>query len=441
MTSTLVEVLPSVRMSAPLPPLWRHRSFVLWTTSAVVDSLGTAASAVALPLLVFQHTGSALQTGLVAALRVVPYLVFGLVAGPVADRTNRRAMLVWASIGQGVAMGAIPLVTTLGSSGIWHVYVATLASSVCFVFGDAASFGALPAMIGDDRLAAGNGIMAATTSAAMIAGPSIAGLLLGFVNVSTIVYLDAASNFAAAALVAGVDRRYSARPLQAAGASDGIRRRASISLAYVRRHRALTWLLLVGFANSFAAGIVLGQLVVFAVRALDVPESDARVGVLFAMGAVGALLAGLAFSRLFAPARLRAVVAGALGVGGLGTIALAVSPSIGLAIPLYLLVAICGQTVILTGVTFRQMATPDSLRASVNVIGRMVAWGGQPVGALIGGVVTTIADVRAALIVGATALLAGAATAGSRLTTTNTSLQEIRSTWEQAAAPTRAPAR
>jgi hypothetical protein len=72
--------------SAPDGSLRHEPAFVRWATAEGISMLGTAVSAVVLPLVVYEATGSAAQTSALFALRVVPYLCFGLVAGPVADR-------------------------------------------------------------------------------------------------------------------------------------------------------------------------------------------------------------------------------------------------------------------------------------------------------------------------------------------------------------------
>ncbi len=75
--------------------------FVRWAAAEGVSMVGTSISTVVLPLVVYEETGSAAQTGLLYALRVVPYLVFGLIAGPVADRGNRRLLIIGGNVAEG----------------------------------------------------------------------------------------------------------------------------------------------------------------------------------------------------------------------------------------------------------------------------------------------------------------------------------------------------
>ena len=79
-------------MAAPPHSLRSEPGFVRWASAEGVSMVGSAVTGVVLPLVVYQITGSAAQTGALFAIRVVPYLLFGLVAGPLADRGNRCAV-------------------------------------------------------------------------------------------------------------------------------------------------------------------------------------------------------------------------------------------------------------------------------------------------------------------------------------------------------------
>jgi hypothetical protein len=71
---------------------------------------------------------------------------------------------------------------------------------------------------------------------------------------------------------------------------------------------------------------------------------------------------------------------------------------------LYACLSAASQAIILSGIIYRQQATPDHLQARVNVVGRMIAWGGQPVGAAVAGAVASVVSVRAGLLVGGAGL-------------------------------------
>lgn len=180
----------------------RHEpAFIRWAVAEGVSWVGSAITTVVLPVLVFEATGSAAHTGIVFALRVVPYFVFGLVAGPLADRGNRRLLIVGGNMIEGLLVATIPVANALGVLSIAQVYVVGLLSATAFVFSDAAVFGAVPALVGPQRVPAANGLLASISATTEILGPLVAGALVAFVGPATAVAVDAASFFVAAANV------------------------------------------------------------------------------------------------------------------------------------------------------------------------------------------------------------------------------------------------
>ena len=167
----------------------------------------------------------------------------------------------------------------------------------------------------------------------------------------------------------------------------------------------------VGFGNSFSFGAVLGLLVPYAVTELGLADRDARIGLLYGATGVGALVAGVVFGRLFRAERIRWLTPGSMLLSSTVAAALAV---VSLWVPAAVLLVVFSwsiSTTINAGITYRQLAAPDDLRSSVNVLGRMVSWGGQPFGAAIGAVVAGAAGVPvayagAAVVMGLSGLLA-----------------------------------
>jgi len=353
-------------------------------------------STVVIPILVFQRTGSAAQTGLVTALRVVPYLLVGLVAGPLADRVDRRRLIVWGNVAQGACMAVIPVVDAVVTVPLPVIYVATFASATAFVFSDAAVFGALPALIGAARLPTANGYLTSIQSMALMLGPAIGGLLATLIGPADAIWVDVAS-FLVAALVLGRIRA----PFDEGRAPGRLQERfgeqVRRGLRFIRRERTILVLILVGFGNSFAFGVMLGLVVPYAVDRLGLPDNSVRLSLLFTADALGALLSGLCFARLYAARRIPWLTPACLTASALLLAALTLTRAYPAALVLTVLFAFTVGTTISVGITYRQMASPDDLRSSVNVVGRMVSWGGQPFGAAIGGIVAEIAGIPDAL--------------------------------------------
>lgn len=375
-------------------------AFVRWSTAEGVSMLGTSVTTVVLPIVVYQATGSSAQTGLLFALRVVPYLLFGLIAGPIADRGNRRRLIIGGNLIEGCLVATIPIAQLFGVLSVAQIYVVALLSATAFVFSDAAVFGAVPALVGPERLPAANGLLSTMASGTEIAGPVMAGVLVASIGVTSTLWIDAASFLIAAGVQSRIRSSFrtdtpdpTVRPKLIAHSRSAIR--------FIRSDRTVTTLLLAGFGNSLAFGTVLGLLVPYAVEQLGISSDDKRIGVLFGALGVGSLIAGLSFSRVFAIGRIPKLTPGSLLAAGLIVAAMSVNSSWLIAIALVGSFSLSVTITIMVGITYRQMAAPDSIRSSVNVIGRMVAWGGQPFGAALGAVLAAGFDVQFAYTVAA----------------------------------------
>ena len=95
--------------------------FTRWYASRSIGVAGTAASAVALPLLVYRTSASPALTAAVVGLEALPYLLFGLFAGAAADRFDRRRMMVAADIACALMLATVPIADLAGALNPWHV--------------------------------------------------------------------------------------------------------------------------------------------------------------------------------------------------------------------------------------------------------------------------------------------------------------------------------
>lgn len=396
--------------SSATPRLRDEPAFVRWATAEGVSMVGSSVTTVVLPIVVFDATGSAAQTGLLYALRVVPYLVFGLLAGPIADRGDRRRLIIGGNVLEGCLVATIPAAHLLGVLTIAQIYVVALASATVFVFSDAAVFGAVPALVGPGRLPAANGFLGSLASTTEIAGPVVAGVLIATIGARNALWLDAASFVIAAAVQSRIRadfRAGSGPPAERTGLLDHSR----TAIRFIRGERTVATLLLAGFGNSLAFGAVIGLLVPYAVDRLGLSSDDTRIGVLYAAIGVGSLVAGLVFARVFHVDRIKVISPTSLLGAGLLAAGLAATSSWIAAAAMLGAFSLAITTTITVGITYRQLAAPDAIRSSVNVLGRMIAWGGQPFGAALGAAVASAADVAVAYVVAAAVMISTGTTA------------------------------
>ena len=369
--------------------------FTRWYASRSISVAGTAASAVALPLLVYRTSASPTLTAAVVGLEALPYLLFGLFAGAAADRLDRRRMMVSADLACALMLASVPVADLLGVLTVWHVLAVAVGVGCGFCWFDSAAWGAFFRIVGKPGLTRANSIVWTTEVILGIAAPAAAGLLAAAAGPPTVLAVDASTYLVSAALLVGLRTDLTT-------AAPGTRRRLRAEIAEGWR---LLWgmpvvrtLVLAGFGLNLAVGGVLGLLVVHADRALGIDPADRRIGLLYAAGAVGSLIAALALPR--AASRFGQ---GIVSIASFAIFVLAVAWLAGTATFIGALLAwtvwsAARLAVNANGITVRQLLTPDEFQGRVNTTGRMVAWGGTPFGALLGGIAADAYGIRAAYL-------------------------------------------
>lgn len=364
--------------------------------------VGTSLSLVVLPVLVYDLSGSAGLTGLVFASRLVPYLLFGLVAGPVADRANRRHLIIGGNVIEGALAATIPAAALFDALTVLQVMAVAFLSATAFVFSDAAVFGAVPSLVHPSRLAAANGLLATLGSGADIAGPILAGALIATIGAANAISVNAAS-FAVVAAVQYTLRSDFRRP-ESPTSTRTIRAQLGTAQSFIRSHRSVLTLILAGFGNSISIGIIFGLIVPWSREVLGYSSDDARLGLLYAAVGVGSMCSGLLFSKVFTTGRVRFLTPVSLGWSTAASALFLVTT--GWLAPVAMVIFSFGIMLTITiGITYRQLVTPDDLMSTVNTVGRMIAAGGQPLGAAIGALIATRTSVQTAYST-ATAVLA-----------------------------------
>ncbi|MDG5779946.1 MFS transporter, partial [Mycolicibacterium fortuitum] len=173
--------------------------------AAALSSIGSAISAVAMPVLVVQLLGaSPFEVGVVNAAQFVPYAALGLVAGVYVDHWRRKPVLVWASVGRALSLGLVPVLWLAGSLQMWMLVVALLAFGAFSVFGFAATQSLLPRLVPTGQLVAANARLDQADAAAQTLGPAMGGGLVGLLGAPAAIVVDAISYLVEAVLIASV---------------------------------------------------------------------------------------------------------------------------------------------------------------------------------------------------------------------------------------------
>ncbi|HLY32677.1 MAG TPA: MFS transporter [Ktedonobacterales bacterium] len=383
-------------MEQPARPLWRDRAFLLYGSGSAISLLGTAITSVALPIVVYRLTASALLTSLLATFEALPYLLFGLFAGEAADRLNRRRLMVGCDLLNALLLGSIPVALRLHALTVPQIFAVALLSATAFVWFDAADFGAISSLASRERMVAAASAISSISTIASIVGPALGGALIATVGSAPAFGADAVSYLLSAVSLLLIPRALGvAQAPQPDDSRPVITPRQTLAnvwegLRFLWDHRLVRVLTLLGFGLSFTGGAVIGLLVVYAVQALGLPSTDGRIGLLFAAGACGSFIASVLLPALTKRLPVGWISLFALSLNLLLLLALVWLTSWIWATGVYAAWELCYTLAVTNGRAVRQMVIPDHLQSRVNVYARMIAWGGSPFGAAVGGLLAQV---------------------------------------------------
>jgi MFS family permease len=390
-----------------LPP---RSSFARYWTAAAISSFGSAVTAVAMPVLVVQLLGATpFEVGVVNAAQFVPYALLGLIAGVYTDRWRRKPILVWASVGRALSLGAIPILWLAGVLHIWILVIALVLFGAFSVFGFAATQSLLPRLVPQARLVPANARLDQTDAAATTLGPAIGGGLVGLLGAPVAITVDAISYLIDAALNASI-RVDEPRPDPS---TRSLRTEIGDGLRWTYRHRSLGPLAASTHVWFLANGAAMTVLSLLALRSLG-----------FTAYTYGLLLAVFGITSLIG-ASIAPWCGGRLGSGRVIILARAAYPIV------WLLVALAPSTPVgdvllfvalpLQGLAagiensnemgYWQALTPDELLGRANATRRSVNRTMAALGALIAGLAVGLTGDRPALIGAVIAFAAAALTA------------------------------
>ncbi|WP_025620056.1 MFS transporter [Salinispora cortesiana] len=380
--------LPAPRRAAEKlgTPFWQ-----LWSASAA-SNLADGIVKLALPLVAVSFTDSPVLVAGVAMAFSLPWLLVALPAGALADRLDRRRVMVAANTVRAVLFGAMALAVALDVASIWLLYAVAFGAGVAETLYDTSAQSILPQVVSRDALPRANGrLNAVELTANQFVGPPLAGFL-----VSTGVALAVAGPAGLWVVAAAVLLLIRGRFQVARDTSTSLRRDIAEGLRFLWRHQLLrTMAVMVGVSN-FTMSAVLAVLVLYAVgpdSAMGLTEPG--YGLLLATLAVGIVLGSLAAGAI----ERRLGRSTALGVAMVaaavldGVPALSVNPFVVGAV--YFGGGILVATWNVITISLRQRITPDRLLGRVNSGYRLLAWGGMPLGALTGGLLAEWLGLRA----------------------------------------------
>ncbi|OBJ68047.1 MFS transporter [Mycobacterium sp. 1274756.6] len=178
-----------MRLFADTTPL-RSADFRRLWVAGIPTVIGANLTIFAVPVQIYALTGSSAYVGLAGVFALVPLIVFGLLGGAWADAMDRRVLLIAASCGLAAASALLWAQAALALNDVWVVLCLLAVQQACYAVNAPTRSAAIPRMVGEDQLPAANALNMTVTQFGAIVGPLLAGVLLKWVDLSTLYLID-----------------------------------------------------------------------------------------------------------------------------------------------------------------------------------------------------------------------------------------------------------
>ncbi|MFJ6780363.1 MFS transporter [Streptomyces yangpuensis] len=366
------------------PGLFRNRDFSLLLSGQLVSAIGDQAHFMALPLVVLALTGSATQAGFVLGLSTLSFLAFGLVAGALVDRWDRKATMIWCELGRAVLTAGVAVALWLNRITMPQLYATAVLAGLLTTLFQVANTAALPNVVGPRQLSAALGYSQSAASAVGIFGASLAGALYAVGR--TVPFAVNAVSFALSAASLRLMRARFQVDRQDVRTTSRLTNEIREGLGWLWRQPVIRFLTLVSAADKVRYGA--GYLLIITL-ARQVGASPLWIGVIFSGAAVGAMAGALVSDRATRRFPLGRIAVVMLWLEALMFPLYALAPN-----PLVLAAVAAAESLVApvyaVAMTTHQLAiTPDELRGRATSAVSTLTTGALSIGTLAGGALIT----------------------------------------------------
>ena len=373
-------------------PLPRNRNYQLLWVSQVLSGIGVSASVIAFPLLVLALTGSAAASGVVLGTVAAAQLIVGLPAGAVADRWDRKKIMLSCEVIQVFAAASLVAALWWGVAHIAHLVVVAAVLGGCAALFRPAEDASLPWVVPAEQLSTAVALNAARGSVAQLSGTAAGGFLFALARFVPFA-VDVLAHLLACTLLAFLripPREGGPEPTRHLG------REILTGLQWVwgQRYIRVTALCAVVLNLFFAAFYLI---VIVLAQARGVPSG--QIGVMAAMLGVGGLLGALVASRLSSELSPYVSIIAVLWVLAAVTPVAAFLSNGYLLGALFAVIALLPPTANTTIITQQLLLTPDHLRGRLSSVLAILTGGAAALGPMLGGLLAMwLSDTYAVLV-------------------------------------------
>jgi MFS family permease len=371
----------------------KQRDFGLFWLSLLFSAVGSQISTVAIAWQVYEITDSPFQLGLTGLFRALPVMLLSLPGGVLADRMDRRKLLIVTQTLAALLSLALALLTSSGQIRVWHIYAVTFLSGAVGIFDAPARTAMIPALVSAEQLASAYALNITWRQIATLGGPFIGGVVISALGLSPAYFIDALSFLAVIICLAFMRREVKPAIDKKESALESVR----AGFNFIRENSVILALMGMDTCVQFF-GAYRSMMPAFAKDILG--AGPVELGALLGVPALGALAGSGVVLAAGNPRRKGKLIifVTLLYTAGLICFALSRSLSLSLVIVFFLgLVDAIGETL---RDTLVQLTTPDRMRGRVKSFDQVFMSAGTYVGHAQMGTAATFIGVPGALILG-----------------------------------------
>jgi len=398
--------------------LFRNRDFKLLWIGQLLSQVGDQCLLIAAITLISNLSPSPLALLIPAISIAIPQLVFGLVGGVMADRWNRKMVMIGSDVLRGLIVLCVLLVGSVQQ--LWILYLAAAGLALVGVFFYPARNAVIPNLVPGGLLLAANGLIQSSFIIALIVGPAIAGAAVELWAPSAIIF-DSVTFFVSAIFIAVMNIPQTLPEQSRAAEKNSVWEDMKAGLNFIRHNQALSQVLVV----TAIATLGIGAIVLLAIPHLkaQLGASGLEYGIAMSMLGLGSVMGGLMVNRLSRRLSTSTIVGGMLILAGAAIVAFAFAPNYTVVLVSIAIIGLC--VVMARGAldTITQALSPDAVRgrvqSAVNLLVVAATAMAEGLSALLGslmgvqtvfvaaGVVTALTGVAATFVLRSAARLVG----------------------------------
>lgn len=387
-----------------MPTMFRSlsvRNYRIWFGGALVSNIGAWMQSTTQNWVVLTELthNNASAVGATMALQFGPQLLLVPFSGAVADRFDRRkVLLVTQSLLMLLAAG-LGLLLILGTAELWHLYAFALGLGIVNAFDTTSRQAFVSDLVGADQLSNAVALNSASFNSARLIGPAVAGVLIALIGSGWVFVINAVSFLAVLGALLAIRLPHRVRVED--GPRESQLRQLSAGFRYVvTRHDLLVIFVIVFLVGAFSMNFP----VISSTMAVEFGRGASDYGLLSSILAIGSLAGALLAARRPA-ARMRVVI---VAVGGIGAVSLvaALMPTFWSFAATLVFFGLATSTMLTTANGFVQTTADPAVRGRVLALYMAILMGGTPIGAPLVGAAADALGARSTLVISAIAGLA-----------------------------------